>query len=135
MGSDSSRQRVRSQIWSTVACFNAPSIWLTINPDDLHDPIAQVFAGENIDLDAFEATLGPDKQTHAKNMARDPCAAAKFFDFMVRSVLQHLFQVQPFCIPTNFETYHCTVDICFNLWEDQKRCRHVRWHKCIYRAC
>jgi len=93
MGSDSARQRVRSQIWSTVAWFNAPSVWLTINPDDLHDPIAQVFAGEEINLDDFVNLAGPDKTTQAQNIAKDPCAAAEFFDFIVTTVLHNLFQV------------------------------------------
>ena len=93
MGSNSSHQRIRSEIWSTVACFNSPSIWLTINPDDLHDLIFQVFAGEDIDLDTFEATAGPDKFSRAKKVAEDPCAAAEFFHFMVQLMLKHLFQV------------------------------------------
>jgi hypothetical protein len=30
-----------------------PSLWLTINPIDYEDLIAQIFARENIDMDAF----------------------------------------------------------------------------------
>ena len=30
-----------------------PSLWITINPSDTRDPIAQVFAGEKIDMDDF----------------------------------------------------------------------------------
>ena len=93
MGSNASRQTVRSEIWSTVASFNVPSIWLTINPDDIHDPIAQVFAGEQIDLDAFEATIGPNAFSRACNIAKDPCAAADFFHSMIEIVVQTLFQV------------------------------------------
>jgi hypothetical protein len=33
---------------------------VTINLTDLHDPIAQVFAGENIELDNCLSTIGPD---------------------------------------------------------------------------
>jgi len=93
MGSDASRQQIRSQIWLTIAYLNAPSVWLTVNPDDLHDPIAQVFMGEDIDLDKFDAALGPDKATRACNIARDPCAASEFFKFTVDTMLEKLLQV------------------------------------------
>jgi len=94
MGSDSSRYRLRSQIWSTAIYLNPPSLWVTINPCDLHDPIAQIFAGEEIDLDNFIATAGPCKDKRAQNIAADPYAAAKFFHFMIQTILCTLFQVE-----------------------------------------
>jgi hypothetical protein len=94
MGSDQSRYQLRSQIWSTVICKGPPSLWITINPSDIHDPIAQVFAGEDIDLDNFVNTVGPDKDKRAKNIAADPYAAAKFFHFIIRLILEKLFQVK-----------------------------------------
>lgn len=42
MGSDASRMRARRLIKATTIKHNPPSIWMTINPDDLHSPIAQV---------------------------------------------------------------------------------------------
>ena len=42
--------------------LNPPSLWITINPCDLHDPIAQVFAGENINLDNLWEKPGPSKE-------------------------------------------------------------------------
>ena len=96
-GSDQSRYRLRSQIWSTSTVLGPPSLWITINPSDLHDPIAQIFAGEEIDMDNFMATLGPDKAKRAKNVADDPYAAAKFFHFMIATILETLFQVKVTC--------------------------------------
>ena len=93
-GSDQSRYRLRSQIWSTSTILGPPSLWITINPSDLHDPIAQIFAGEEIDMDDFMSTLGPDKAKRAKNIADDPYAAAKFFHFMITTILETLFQVK-----------------------------------------
>ena len=93
-GTDQSRYRLRSQIWSTSTVLGPPSLWITINPSDLHDPIAQIFAGEEIDMDKFMATLGPDKMKRAKNVADDPYAAAKFFHFMIATILETLFQVK-----------------------------------------
>lgn len=89
-GSDQARYRLRSEIWSTSAILGPPSLWVTINPSDLHDPIAQVFAGEEIDMDRFVAHSGPNKDLRAKNIADDPYAAAKFFHFMITTILETL---------------------------------------------
>ncbi|KIK18418.1 hypothetical protein PISMIDRAFT_109548 [Pisolithus microcarpus 441] len=68
-------------------------LWITINPCDLHDPIAQVFAGEQINMDNFVSMLGPNKETRAHNIAGDPYAAAKFFHFMIKTIVETLFGV------------------------------------------
>ncbi len=61
MATDSGRYKMQTQIWSTSIAFNTPSLWITINPCDLHNPIAQIFAGEDINMDAFLASAGPNK--------------------------------------------------------------------------
>ncbi|KAJ7246450.1 hypothetical protein C8J57DRAFT_1438210 [Mycena rebaudengoi] len=70
------------------------NLWITINPTDIHDPIAQIFAGENIDLDNFLAEIGPDNDRRAQNIAADPYAAAKFFHFTIRTILETLFGIE-----------------------------------------
>ncbi|KAI5892666.1 uncharacterized protein SCHCODRAFT_01171736 [Schizophyllum commune H4-8] len=92
-GTDTARVRLRSQIWSTSLTFGPPSLWITINPSDIHDPIAQIFAGEDIDMDSFLATSGPDKHERAVTIAKDPYAAAKYFHFVIRLVLEVLLGV------------------------------------------
>lgn len=94
MGSDQGRYRLRSKIWSTSIMLGPPSLWITINPDDLHDPILQIIAGEDIDMDHFQSSLGPDKDCRARNAAKDPFAAALFFKFIVTTVLESLFQIR-----------------------------------------
>ena len=94
MGSNHARDHLRSQIWSTLVMLNPPSLWITINPCDLHDPIAQVFAGEEIDLDHFNASMGPSKEKRAQNIAMDPYAAARFFHFMIGTTLETLFGIK-----------------------------------------
>ncbi|KIJ13524.1 hypothetical protein PAXINDRAFT_13640 [Paxillus involutus ATCC 200175] len=69
-------------------------LWITINPCDLHDPIAQVFAGENIDLDEFNAKFGPSKEKQAQNVALNPYAAAKFFHFLIKTILKIIFSIE-----------------------------------------
>ncbi len=93
-GSDQVRYQLRSQIWATSIMLNPPSLWFTVNPCDLHDPIAQAFAGEEIDLDRFISTAGPPKNKRAQNIASDPYAAAKFFHFLIRTLLATLFGIE-----------------------------------------
>lgn len=65
--------------------FGPPSLWLTINPSDIHDPIAQVLTGADIDLDAFVNRGQPDGKEHANRIANDPYAAATFFHFIIKT--------------------------------------------------
>ena len=94
MGTDESRVGIRSKIWSLTAQLGPPSLWITINPSDTADPIAQVLAGVDIDLDKFDKTLGPDAATRAATVAADPYAAAKFFHFIVDTVIRELFGIK-----------------------------------------
>jgi hypothetical protein len=60
VGTDESRIKIRGQIKGMNVMKGPPSLWITINPSDTGDPIAQVFAGEQINMDDFDKTLGPD---------------------------------------------------------------------------
>ena len=92
-GTDESRLSMRSKVWSTIVEFNPPSLWITINPSD-QDPIAQVIAGNNIDLDKFIATAGPESEERARSIASDPFASAKFFHFMINTLLDVVFGIR-----------------------------------------
>jgi hypothetical protein len=90
VGTDESRINIRAYIWGMTVLRNPPSLWVTVNPTDTHDPIVQVLAGEEIDLDLFDRTAGPDSAQRAKIVADDPYAAAKFFHFIVRVIFEEL---------------------------------------------
>ncbi|KAJ3559079.1 hypothetical protein NM688_g560 [Phlebia brevispora] len=94
MGSDQSRHGWRSEIWSTCVFKGPATVWLTLSPNDIHDPIVQVLVGEEVDLDHFVATLGPDNNKRAENVAADPYAAAKYFHIVLQALLETLFQVK-----------------------------------------
>ena len=74
--------------------LNLPSLWITINPSDLHDPIAQIFAGEEIDMDTFINTAGPNKEERAINVTCDPYASAWFFKTIIMLILETLFGIK-----------------------------------------
>ena len=76
MASGKMRASYCSQIWGTCLWLRPPSIWMTINPMDYEDPIVQIFAGENIDMDSFMNLMGPSPGSRAKNMGDDPYASA-----------------------------------------------------------
>ncbi|KAF9470258.1 hypothetical protein BDN70DRAFT_902252, partial [Pholiota conissans] len=93
-GTDESRAEIRSKIWGMNLAFNPPSLWITINPADTQDPIAQVLAGVKIDLDNFCNTAGPDNDQRGVNITSDAYAAAKFFHFTIETVLDCLFGIR-----------------------------------------
>jgi hypothetical protein len=92
-GTDESRISVRLQVWGMCVRFNPPSIWATINLADTQDPIAQVLAGADIDLDKFIATAGPIGRERAINIASDPFAAAEFFHVVIKILLEEAFGI------------------------------------------
>jgi len=94
-GTDSSRALNRSKIWGTSLYMNPLSLWVTINPNDLHDPIVQVRAGnEDIDMDHFDPTAGPNADERASNVAKDPFAAASFFKLIMDIILREVIGVR-----------------------------------------
>lgn len=92
-GTDESRLSVRAQSWGNTLIFNGPNVWLTLNPADTQDPIAQIFAGADIDLDKFIKTAGPNHEQRTANITKDPYASAKFFHFVINLVLETLFGI------------------------------------------
>ncbi|KAF8124057.1 hypothetical protein EV363DRAFT_1119959, partial [Boletus edulis] len=94
MATDESRRGVRSLIWGMTILKSPPSLWITINPSDIHDPIAQVLAGSEINLDRFDNTSGPDATTRLCRIANDPYAASRFFHFLINVLLEEVFGIQ-----------------------------------------
>ncbi|KAG0695956.1 hypothetical protein DFH29DRAFT_758462, partial [Suillus ampliporus] len=93
-GSDKLRASYQGQIWSMTMKMCGPSLWITINPSDLHDPVVQVFIGEEINMDNFFETAGPDGDHRAQNIARDPYGASKYFFSIIKAVLHALFGIE-----------------------------------------
>lgn len=93
VGTDESRIQIRSLIWGMCTMKNPPSLWLTINPADTQDPIAQVLCGEDIDLDHF---CSLDHRPNSPAVAADPFASASFFHIIINAVLQHLLKIKRF---------------------------------------
>ncbi|RDB26251.1 hypothetical protein Hypma_006070 [Hypsizygus marmoreus] len=91
---DESRTAIRGKIWGSIIMHNPPNLWITLNPPDSQDPIAQVMAGEEIDLDKFNELLGPTASQRAVNIASDPYASARYFHSVIRIVLEEMFGIK-----------------------------------------
>lgn len=94
MGSNESRSVYRQDIWATTVWKGPQNLWVTINPPDGHDPMVQVFAGKDIDMDRFNRLMGPDAKQRAMNVACDPYAAAKYFNHVINLILDKLFGIK-----------------------------------------
>ncbi|KDN38232.1 hypothetical protein RSAG8_09631, partial [Rhizoctonia solani AG-8 WAC10335] len=76
MGSDASRAAYRSQIWSTMLIKNPPSLWVTINPNDLHESRVRKYWPKR-----------------AENITKDPYASTQYFHYIINLVLEQLFGI------------------------------------------
>lgn len=91
--SDTKRIGLQSNIWGTNIIFRGVSVFLTVNFSDNHNPVFQVFAGEDIDMDHFHHLAGPDHSQHVRNIAADAYAAAKGFWYLTHTMVHDLFGV------------------------------------------
>ncbi|CAF4949850.1 unnamed protein product [Rotaria socialis] len=78
MGSAHSRSALRTKIHSL--CFNLglPSLFVTINPADIHSPAALYFAGVDLDLDRVLPEVLLTSYERAQIIATHPVTTAKF---------------------------------------------------------
>ncbi|CAF2182230.1 unnamed protein product, partial [Rotaria magnacalcarata] len=90
MGSAHSRSALRMKIHSL--CFNLglPSLFVTINPADIHSPVALYFAGVDLDLDRVLPELLRTSYERAQIIATHPVATAKFFNCLIKNILKCL---------------------------------------------
>lgn len=87
MGSTYSRMTLRTKIHSLIFNQGLPSIFLTLNPADVHSPVALYFAGVKLDLDNIKPELLVDTYKRAEIIASHPVATAKFFHVLITSIL------------------------------------------------
>lgn len=90
-GSQASKIYVRNEIRSYFSEFGLPHLYFTFNPSAAHSPIFQVMYGDtSVDLTSQFPYLVPSSE-RAQRLAKDPVAAADFFEFCVTCLFEHLF--------------------------------------------
>jgi hypothetical protein len=88
MGSAYSRSALRAQIHGLIFNQGLPSIFMTINPADIHSRIALYFAGIDLDLDRILPETIPSTYERAQIIAAHPVATARFFNVLISSILK-----------------------------------------------
>jgi hypothetical protein len=87
MGSAYSRTALRTRIHALIFNQGLPSIFLTLNPADIHSPAALYFAGVKLDLDNIQNEQIMDTYKRAEIIASHPVATAKFFHLLITNIL------------------------------------------------
>ncbi|PPQ76981.1 hypothetical protein CVT26_007829 [Gymnopilus dilepis] len=89
-GSDGYKWNMRRQIRAIINAKGAPTLFITLNPADVDNPIVKLFGGEDIDVDdLFNGNLQEmDAWRRKVYAARNPAASAKFFDLMVQTFIK-----------------------------------------------
>lgn len=90
MGSAYSRTALRTKLHALIYNQGLPHIFLTLNPADIHSPLALYFAGEDIDLDNFQANKMMDTYKRAAIIASHPVATAKSFHTLISNIINTL---------------------------------------------
>lgn len=80
---------MRNEIWSLISYLGAPSWFITFSPADVAHPICLYFADSDED---FKPEIRSSKERNLL-IARNPVAAARFFDFMVQMFIKHVLGV------------------------------------------
>ena len=87
MGSAYSRTALRTRIHALIYNQGLPSLFLTLNPADIHSPVALYFAGVKLDLDNIRTEQLMDTYKRAEVIASHPVATAKFFHLLITNIL------------------------------------------------
>ncbi|KAJ6447953.1 hypothetical protein C8R45DRAFT_789772, partial [Mycena sanguinolenta] len=82
---------IRSQVWAMNLYFNPTLLWVTLSFPEHENPVTQVLAGQQIDLDRFTTTAGPNRNVRSVNIASDLFAAAEFFHLTITVILEDMF--------------------------------------------
>ncbi|CAF1362719.1 unnamed protein product [Rotaria sp. Silwood1] len=87
MGSANSRTALRTLIHALINGQSLPHIFLTLNPVDIHSPVALYFAGVKLDLDNIQIEQLINTYKRAEIIAFHPVATAKFFHLLITNIL------------------------------------------------
>jgi hypothetical protein len=90
--SDFSNMTRRLELRSLMVSDGPPTIFLTINPNDLNHPLALHFCGIQLDLSSGEGI--PKLVERARLLSSDPVASADFFETMIQAVIKGLLRYE-----------------------------------------
>lgn len=88
MGSAYSQAALQTQVHALIFNQGLPSIFMTINPADIHSRVALYFAGVDLDLDKIIPETIPSTYERAQIIAAHPIATARYFNVLISSILK-----------------------------------------------
>lgn len=89
-GTSGARIAMRNEIRGMMMNVGLPSLYVTINPADVYNPVVRLLAGEEIDIDDILPNEHSTYWDQAKAVAENPCLGAKFFDVYIRAFLSFI---------------------------------------------
>jgi hypothetical protein len=90
MGSHQSRIRLRHEIRAVTIRDGLPSLFITINPADLHSPIVMMYAGKEIDINTLHSDNFPTATERARLAHLDSTAVAKYFNVVIKKTIEFI---------------------------------------------
>ncbi|KAE8243843.1 hypothetical protein A4X13_0g6923 [Tilletia indica] len=79
----------REEIRASCRVHGLPHLYVTLNPADVHHPLAQIFAGREVDFNpTSDAIDSAERQARARALAANPVAGAQFFHHMMTTFLE-----------------------------------------------
>lgn len=89
-GSPYESKKHRKNVKALCCAHGPPDLFVTVNPADIHHPLACHYAGIDFDLDEFVPDSLPSSAERARLMAKNPIAAARFFNVIIETMIQEL---------------------------------------------
>ncbi|RHZ71358.1 hypothetical protein Glove_259g21 [Diversispora epigaea] len=90
MGSHQSRILLCNEIYTIIIRDGSPSLFITINPADLHSSIVIIYAGKKIDVNTLLPEDFPTATERAKLAHLDPTAVAKYFNVVIEKMIKFI---------------------------------------------
>ncbi|KAJ7040624.1 hypothetical protein C8F04DRAFT_948395, partial [Mycena alexandri] len=87
-GSAGQKLVLRNEIRGMITYRGAPTLFITLNPSDVDNPIVRLLAGDDIVLE--DLARGEDMDTWKRKMfaAKNPAACARFFDVVINKFIE-----------------------------------------------
>ncbi|KAJ7783106.1 hypothetical protein B0H16DRAFT_1297799, partial [Mycena metata] len=82
-GSAGHKVMLRNEIRGLINYRGAPTLFITLNPSDVDNPIVRLLVGEEINLEDIARGEDMDSWSRKVLAAQNPAACAKFFDLII----------------------------------------------------
>ncbi|KAF8317807.1 hypothetical protein F5887DRAFT_928700 [Amanita rubescens] len=77
--------KMRNEIRTMITSLGAPSFFITVNPADVFNPMVNLLAGNDININQLLPEQVPDYHRQSILIAKDPVLAAQFFHLYMKA--------------------------------------------------